>query len=353
MAKFIGFSKIGQFRNIIRDVKHDAQYQGMDDDGNTIMDRDAELPTITFNGTVKLHGTNAGVAQGSDGEMWYQSRNNIITPQKDNSGFAFFADTNKESFEKFFTLLREETGITDTMVIFGEWCGGNIQKGVAISGLEKMFVVFAVKVATESDEESNYYLHKDICLLIRHTESRIYNILDFKQYSIDIDFNRPDIAQSKMIEIVDEIENECPVGKEFGRGESDDDNTTGEGFVLVAWYNGYRYIFKVKGEKHSISKVKTLASIDVEKVSSIHEFVDYAVTENRLNQAIEQVFTSDRKELHIKHTGDFLRWLVNDITVEEADTLAENDLEPKDVNRYISTEARKWFMKYINTEAGL
>ena len=41
---------------------------------------------------------------------------------------------------------------------------------------------------------------------------------------------------------------------------------------------------KVKGEKHSSSKVKKLASVDVEKLNSIKDFVDYAVTESRLEQ---------------------------------------------------------------------
>lgn len=352
MAKFVGFSKIGQFRNVISDIRHAAQYQGVDADGNPIMDRNVTLPTITFNGTVKLHGTNAGVAQGANGEIWYQSRKNVITPQNDNAGFAFFADSNKDVFVGFFEELRNKTGITDKMIIFGEWCGGNIQKGVAISGLEKMFVIFAVKVAPDGEEESNYYLKKDVWKNLKSVENKIYNINDYEQYPVEIDFNRPDIAQEKMIKIVEQIEKECPVGREFGR-KLEEDNTTGEGSVFVGWYGDNRYVFKVKGEKHSVSKVKTLAPVDVEKMNSVHEFVEYSVTENRLEQGIEQVFTSQNKEVDVKFTGDFLRWVVNDIIAEESDTLVKNGLEPKDVNKYISTEARKWYMNYINKQAGL
>ncbi len=47
--------------------------------------------------------------------------------------------------------------------------------------------------------------------------------------------------------------------------------------------------------------------------------------------------------------GDFLRWLIGDITKEEMDVMVENGLEPKDVNKYISTKARVWFMSYVNT----
>jgi len=356
--KFISFSKIGQFRNVINDIRHSATYIGVDDDGNALYDNTTTLPTITFTGTVKLHGTNAGVAFSNDGDMWVQSRKNIITPTKDNAGFATFVHSVKDVFEKFNKTIRKNHNLNDrTIVIFGEWCGGNIQKGVAISGLEKMFVIFAVKVAEDVDSEGRvvdnaYYLPNEDWETLKSPNDRIYNINDYTQFSIDIDFENPKEAQSKMVEYVKEVEKECPVGKEFGRilGQ---DNTTGEGIVWVGWYNGNRYVFKTKGEKHSTSKVKTLAAVDVEKLKSINEFVDYAVTENRLNQAIEQVFTSSSIEPNIKQTGDFLRWVVNDIIDEELDTLVKNGLEPKDVNRDISKRARTWFMKYLESKVGL
>jgi len=350
MAKFISFSKIGQYRNVIKDVIHTAQYVGMDNDGNIIMNMDADLPTLIFKGTVKLHGTNAGVAMSGDGEMWYQSRKNVITPMKDNAGFAFFADTNKELFKNMIMDIRKKENIVDeTIVVFGEWCGGNIQKGVAISGLDKMFVIFAVKVVPTNEEDSNYYLHEDVWAEYTYPDHKIYNINDFETYTVDINFNHPELARNDMIDIMEKVEKECPVGKAFGRGENDDDNTTGEGNVWVGWYKGNRYVFKIKGEKHSVTKVKTLAPVDVEKIKSIDKFVEYAVTENRLNQGIEQVFTIESKTPDMKQTGDFLRWVVNDVITEEMDTLAENGLEPKEVNKHISVAARKWYFNYLET----
>jgi hypothetical protein len=35
--------------------------------------------------------------------------------------------------------------------------------------------------------------------------------------------------------------------------------------------------------------------------------------------------------------GDVIRWVVTDITKEEMDTMVENKIEPKDVNKYVST----------------
>ena len=55
----------------------------------------------------------------------------------------------------------------------------------------------------------------------------------------------------------------------------------------------------------------------------------------------------------IKGTGDFLRWVVNDIISEESDTMAENGLEPKEGNKKIRDASRAWFMKYLDSDAGI
>ena len=154
-----------------------------------------------------------------------------------------------------------------------------------------------------------------------------------------------------MVELVEKVENECPAGKFFGR--TSEDVQTGEGIVWTADYKGNRFVFKTKGEKHSSSKVKTVAEVDTAKLDGIFQFVDYAVTENRLNQAIEQVFTSNNIEVDIKKTGDFIRWIVNDITKEESDTMNDNNLEPKDVNKYISMKSKNWFFKKLDELSGL
>ena len=122
----------------------------------------------------------------------------------------------------------------------------------------------------------------------------------------------------------------------------------GEGIVYKTDTERGTLRMKVKGEKHSSSKVKTLAPVDTEKVSSIKEFAEYAVTESRLNQGIEKVFTSVNEQMDIKKMGDFLKWITNDIIKEEMDTLRDNGLEPKDVTSAISNIARKWFLDKWN-----
>lgn len=126
----------------------------------------------------------------------------------------------------------------------------------------------------------------------------------------------------------------------------------GEGIVWSAELSPGEIVrFKVKGEKHSSSKVKKLASVDTEKLNSIKEFVEYAVTENRLNQGIEQVFTTKGETPVNTRTGEFVKWVSSDVIKEELDTIVANGLEPKDVGGPVSKKAAQWFKEYLDKEA--
>ena len=183
--KMITFPEIGQFRQIIKLVTDNTRYSGKDENGDAIFDGSKKLPTLTFTGTVKLHGTNAGVTLTRDGDMYAQSRENVITVEKDNAGFAFFVESNKNVFSDLFKTL--DIRDADYITIFGEWAGGNIQKGVAINGLPKMFVVFAVKLSYDNNEETaNYFLTDAETKHLKNQDSLIFNVLDFENYSIDI-----------------------------------------------------------------------------------------------------------------------------------------------------------------------
>jgi hypothetical protein len=171
----------------------------------------------------------------------------------------------------------------------------------------------------------------------------------FPKYKVEIDFNKPQHAQANIVELVESVELECPVGKYF------DVSGIGEGIVFCHYdeHEHRDYIFKAKGQKHSSSNVKTVASVDIEKVKSIEDFIEYAVTENRLNQGIEQIFTSNNLEPNIKNTGDFLSWVSKDVIAEETDTMTNNGLDPKDIGRPLGTKARNWFISYLDKKVGL
>lgn len=338
MKRHNEYPSIEQFRNVCKDMAH-AEFVGLDSDGNPVYDRNKPKPVVTFRGTVKLHGTNAGVGWDANG-MFVQSRTQIITPESDNAGFASFVKEHQPAFANLFFQIGADQKVSDniTIVIYGEWAGANIQKGVGITNLPKSFFIFDICLIDNSGEEAKREWI-DITPY-RDVDNNIYNIEDYTTWELEIDFNNPALKQNDLIDITNSVENECPVAKAFGF------SGVGEGVVWKAFHNGNRYVFKVKGEKHSVSKVKTLANVDVDKVNSIVEFAEYAVTENRVNQAIENVFADEA--IDIRKMGDVIRWVISDIHKEESDTLVKNNLTDKDVNKYLSDRVRKIFTKQLD-----
>lgn len=343
----IKFPSIEQFRNVIRHVKAHAQYVGKDENGDAIYDQSIPVPTLKFRGTVKLHGTNAGIVYDyKTKELSFQSRERVLSLTSDNAGFMLAQMQNEELWREYFELHRFYN--LDKMVVFGEWCGSGIQKGVALTQLPKMFVVFAVKFIyddgeTEWDEIDP--ADPDIVKI-----PNVYEIVDFPMWDIDIDFNHPELAQNKMIEITEEVENECPVGKHFGV------SGIGEGVVWTCVSDGWNSSgtwFKVKGEKHSVSKVRTLAAVDVEAAQNLKDFVDAAVTEARLEQGLDSLVREQLKPVEMSSMGDFIRWVFNDVLKEEMDTIIASQLDPKKLGGPIANKARPWFTRKVNEGAGL
>jgi hypothetical protein len=245
-----------------------------------------------------------------------------------------------------FYAIEQKTGVdwsNNTISIYGEWCGGNIQKGVGITNLPKSFFIFGVKITPHVDSNDLEAVKKNPAYWVDSTylnfpEVKIYNITDYPTYEMEIDFNMPQLVQNKLSELTIAVEEECPVAKAFGF------SGVGEGIVWACEYKGVVHRFKVKGEKHSASKVKTLAAVDVDKLNSIKEFIDYAVTESRFNQGLEKTFING-EPIDVKRMGDLIRWVVNDVIKEELDTMAASNIEPKDVNKYVSAKVRDMFFK--------
>ena len=123
MKKFIAFPSIDQENTVTSHVLSHAAFVGKDANGEPIYDATKPKPVITYVGTVKLHGTNAGVCYNDVADLWAQSRSNIITPQNDNYGFAFFVESKKEAFVKLIKQIAEDLSIdltTHTISVFGE-----------------------------------------------------------------------------------------------------------------------------------------------------------------------------------------------------------------------------------------
>lgn len=344
MSNFKKYPDIEQFRTIIKAVEHRYSYYE-NEEGEWVRNPSANLPTIDFNATVKMHGTNAGirVSRVSGEDYMPQSRRRDISIERDNAGFAAWlnADDNTHAVDLIVAELDDEFPeiVNSDIIIFGEWCGGNIAKNISLSDLPKSFIIFGVEVIGENDENSYWLADYPI---LYNTECNIHDVRHFYNKTVSIDFNNPALVVNDIINMTIAVEDKCPVGaalKMFYGIEST--NEIGEGVVLTGrGPDGAFFMFKSKGEKHQNSKVKTLTTVDVEKMESVAEFVEYAVTENRMEQmALESVGT----DFDVTKLGLFLKAVAADVLKEESDTLSNSGLCMKDVGKYISRKARVWF----------
>lgn len=348
--QFLSFGSIGQFREIIKKVNDRCKYHQI------------PLPVIKFIGSVKLHGTNAGIIyDATTGELSVQSRERILTPFDDNANFAKFVNTNKEFFTGFLKLISVYFK-HDIVALYGEWAGAGINKGVAINGIEKTFFAFRINLLDtfEVNEHGDQQIVQSLppsqitdainLYQLMHEKPVFYSIYDtklFPVYEIEIDFADPIQMQNKLVELTIAVETECPVGKYFGH------SGVGEGIV---WSNNeHRLIFKVKGEKHSATKVKTIkeiAAVDIELHNNMREFVTATVSQNRLEQGLvklgEMGLPADNSS-----TGAFLKWIAGDVLKEEMDVICENNFDKKALMPMVNAAAKDFWFKYLNESAGL
>lgn len=344
------FHSTGQFRSAVKNIQNKAKYKGQDDEGNAIMDETAIAPTLTYVGTTKLHGTNASIIIHNRDTITFSSKSRtlatlhkgVFTLTSDNAEFAQTMDRRSSSVQSLLIRVEEvccniHGEVKYPIKVSGEWCGQGIQKGVGISFLpKKSLFVFGIKIQDSWVSCEQLYIHN------LHEEG-IYNIHDFPTKEIDIDFSNPAYSQNDLVAATEDVEKECPVSKQLGITES----LLGEGLVWVpkdpdlAADSGNW--FKTKGEKHSVSKVKSVAAVCPEKLNSIKDFVEYACTENRMEQGLGEI------GLDQKLVGKFIGWVSSDINKEEGDVLEENSLSMKDVGKYIATKCRKFYLTKLNS----
>lgn len=358
------FHSTGQFRNVVRSIKEQATFVGVED-GEVVFDNTRTIPTLTYIGTTKLHGTNGSIVLHEDGTISFHSKNNLLgyvkgeefTLLSDNSEFAQSMsrrmDSVNEVVKNAITLVKNTYGSDIRPIkISGEWCGQGIQKAVGISYLpKKSFFIFGIKAGETSQENKQGWLPvwTTSSLTTNDTEfDGIYSIYDFPHKRVDINFTTPEFVQNTLVQFTEEAEECCPVSNKLNLKDSEGSPALlGEGYVWTPLDTDYCWDsgtwFKTKGKKHSVSKVKSVAAICPEKLSSIQEFIDYAATENRLRQGIDEVGLAQKK------IGQYIGWVNKDINKEEGDVLEDNNLTMKDVGKYLSNKAREFYMKELNS----
>lgn len=326
--EFKKFNSIEQFKNVIFKVKDNCNFHGK------------SYPKITFNGTVKLHGTNLGIGFNTETkELIVPSKEQLINKEVDNLGSAKWAYDSIELKEELNRLSKLYPNSKE-IYLYGEWAGPGIFKNNGINKIKnKSYFIFSVIIDDEKIDLENIYIkNKEI-----NQDRKLFYIDEFPKYKIEIDFNYPEIAQNKLVEITKNVELECPVAKAFGF------SGTGEG---VVWSNMEKDVkFKVKGPKHSATKVKEIkeiASVDILKYEKIIDFVNLSASENRLEQGLTKLVEMQLNPLDIKNMGEYIRWVVSDILKEEEEEIKKSDFNTKNLGASIAKKARDYFIK--NTE---
>lgn len=334
------FDSIEAFRHVVGNARRIAEKYSK------------PLETVQFEGTVKLHGTNAGVRLDGE-EVIAQSRNNVLSIGADNAGFAVYVERVKANFWVLggFIAFHENRTDMPNYTFFGEWCGSGIQAGVALNEVDKHFVIFSVY-----DHDTERFLSRDWMRHMVETEYGnvtsmfndvgIYFIYQIPTYNVTVDFNAPEQVVEELERLTLNVEEECPWGA--FRGVS---GGVGEGIVWVRaddvgnpdWW------FKTKGVKHQKGAKKTpTISADPVKTAAIRDLVELILPEWRLEQGLKEVREAGYS-LDSKATGQYLQWISKDIIKEESDQIAASTFTWKEISPKVIDKARFYYLTYINT----
>lgn len=359
--KHVSYPSIGKYEVMIQKISEMVSYVGKDEDGNAIYNNPSKYPTIKIKGTVKLHGTNAGIGRNST-EIWAQSRDRLIVVGNDNAGFAGYLETKKQFYMDLIDGIAIENNIDLNVYnihIYGEWAGRGVPGGTAgIRLFPKALYLFGIKVSKPNDESfKNYWLDSSG---IRSHENGLYNIKDFPIFELEVDVKKAKFAVTQLHDLTMEVEGDCPVSrwlytnlpKEIIEEYSKDlyEELIGEGIVWEVDFRGEKLQFKTKGDRHSPkSKVRTVKTADLEKMTKVRQIAEQVTPGWRLEQFLNSTFDlANGGELSTKLIGPYITAVMKDVYKEESLVIAESGLTDKELNSTIGTIAREYFFEQLH-----
>lgn len=316
---FVAWTEIESFHNVRKFMK--AYPENLNNNS-----------AVLYRSKVKLHGTNAAVQVHLDGTVVAQSRSAEISVANDNAGFArWLASTNPQDWSA-----------AKGLIIFGEWCGPGVQKGVAISQVpQKIFVVFAARLLNDED---SLIADPDYLQGLVNNIPNVYVLPWYNDEALTVDWNLPseELVQTTSIinGWVNAVEENDPwVESTFNvKG-------TGEGLVFypvsqehLGNKNFNNLVFKAKGEKHKNIKTASPAQVNPEHADTVNQFVDLVLTEARLEQGAAENYD-------MKNIGKFLAWISTDVQKETQDELEASQLTWAQVSKAITNKARAWYVE--------
>ena len=343
------FSSIDTFvKEHVRSILEECDYQGKDEQGNNVYEHITDYPVITYAATHKIGGTNTSIGR-NNGMYFYQSRNNILadnTKTPDQNGFR--STYEKVNLSNLFNLVDSKYGTTvdDEVIIYGEWCGSGIKDNHSISHCStKQWIVFAIKI---NDEYVPNF--EELC----DEENRIFNILEWGTFDLDIDYNQFTFGCWKesnsnlpedLQQIADKWTLECPVSKYFGI------TGKGEGLVLVSKnYISPRtntsVMVKIKNQEYDISPIK------IEKVKTENPTMDLLITEILPTSRLEQFcnfLINKNNNLSMKDTVAFQNLVLEDIVKECSNIITDRNISEKEYIPVVRKLCSQYLKEKINT----
>jgi len=244
------------------------------------------------------------------------------------------------------------------ILIYGEFCGPKVQKGVACASTkERFFAIFSVLIDTvlivEPNEIRNWMTRNGsvalpplIYILPWHTDTVFnFNFLDTQQMEKElVNVNR----------MVNEVEKEDPwIFKNFGVKGS------GEGVVMYPInllekqddfhvvqndiFSGF--VFKAKGAEHRVVATKKAAQVHPETAESEPQYCKLMMTEARCQQGAKEVGGYEMKLI-----SKFVRWLVDDVKKEGQVELEASGLQWKSIEKEVKKKASEWYISEIRKQ---
>lgn len=298
--------------------------------------------TVRYGAKIKLHGTNAAVRIDADG-VTAQGRNRDIPVEDDQYGFSEWVAARYRDWFRAGIRISGPFGDASHVVFHGEWAGKGVQKTDAVTQLnERFFFVFALQIGDRMITDPAHIEEfvpefDDVLVLPWHVEM-----------PMPLNFGSSDECDSfaeMASEWVDEIGKVDPFIKDVFGIEG-----PGEGLVFMPLDETTRreyglWTFKVKTKGHAVKSTKKRASKDMEIPAGIPEFVSMFVTPARLAQGLSEACNG---EAIPQKTGDFLKWMGQDVKKESVVELEDAGLTWKDVSPHVTTAARDWFLKAAN-----
>lgn len=283
----------------------------------------------------KLHGSNVSVHI-KDGQFSVRSKNRVLAADDDHMNAYKALEEEKDYFLRWAGELE--------VVFMGEWAGEGVHRGAtdAVCTLEgKCLYIFAVmvngRIKTDFTVNALKGMTEDTDLIKWVPTLNVINI--------PMNITKP--VQPAVDWINDRVE-DFEVRDEYICDLYDLPDIHGEGIVGVlnncSFDDYFKYAFKAKTEAHQVKKAKAPAMAKEPIPQDALNFAHTFATEARIKQAIDELGV----ELDMRHTGDVIKWMNDDIQKESIDELKDMECEWKHVAKATNTVIVQIWKEMVN-----